>query len=84
MINGTAKLNFPIQYANQRHNHGTRTANNIIVPRTATQLGASNFFSRAYSDFNAIPVEIKKFVSLNLFKSHYREHLYIKQLWDDT
>jgi hypothetical protein len=84
MINNSAKLNFPIQYANQRHRHATRNAGNIIVPRTATQLGASNFFIRGFLEFNDIPVDIKKYVSLNLFKSHYREHLYIKQLWDDT
>jgi hypothetical protein len=84
MINNSAKLNFPIQYMNQRHRYGTRNAGNIIVPRTATQLGAANFFVRAFAEFNEIPIEIKKFVSLNLFKAHYREHLYIKQLWYDA
>jgi hypothetical protein len=84
IINNTAKINFQIPYANQRHNHATRNANNILIPRTATQLGASNFFVRAFNDFNAIPTDIKKFVSINLFKSRFREHLYIKQLWYET
>jgi hypothetical protein len=84
IINNTAKTNVLIEYANQRHGHATRNANNIVIQRTATQLGAANFFIRAFSEFNAIPPEIKKFVSLNLFKSHYREHLYIKQLWNDS
>jgi hypothetical protein len=84
MINGSVKLNFPIQFMNQRHRHSTRNAANIVIPRTSTQLGAANFFVRAYSEFNSIPLEIKKFVSINLFKSRLREHLYIKQLWYDT
>lgn len=84
MINNSAKLNFPIQYAFERHRHATRNANNIVVPTTATQLGSQNFFIRAYLDFNVIPAEIKKFVSLNLFKTRLREHLYIKQLWYDA
>lgn len=84
MINNSAKINFSIEYANQRHSHATRNANNILIPSTATQLGASNFFVRAFKIFNEIPIEIKKFVSLSIFKSKYREHLYIQQLWYDT
>jgi hypothetical protein len=81
MINGSVKLNFQMQYMNQRHRHATRNAANIVIPRTYTQLGAANFFVRAFTDFNSIPLEIKKFVSINIFKSRFRENLYIKQLW---
>ncbi|KAL7022514.1 hypothetical protein ACKWTF_012275 [Chironomus riparius] len=84
MINNSAKLNFPIEYARQRHSHATRNANNILLPITATQLGASNFFVRGFKIFNDIPIEIKKYVSLSIFKSKYREHLYIQQLWYET
>ena len=81
MINNTAKINFPMQYMNQRHEYATRNANDIIIPHTHTQLGANNFFIRAFRNFNTIPLAIKRFSSLNIFKTRYREYLYIQQLW---
>lgn len=44
---------------------------------------AQNFFIRAFADFNEIPLKVNEFVSLNLFKIHLREYLYLKHLWDD-
>ncbi|KAL7016157.1 hypothetical protein ACKWTF_009946 [Chironomus riparius] len=83
LINNTAKLNLPFQYVNQIHRHATRNANNLVIQRTNTQLGAQNFFIRALAEFNNIPVEKKKFVSINLFKTHLKEHLHLKHLWCD-
>ena len=82
-VNSSSKLNFPIQYVNQTHTHATRNSNKLIVQRVNTQLGQQNFFIRAFLEFNNIPDSIKKFVSLNLFKSHLREHLFLKNLWYD-
>jgi hypothetical protein len=82
-INNAAKINFPLTYINQTHRHATRNSDNLVVRRVNTQLGGQNFFIRAFSEFNEIPVEIKKFVSLNLFKAHLREHLFLKNLWCD-
>jgi hypothetical protein len=83
IINNIAKVNLPITYANQMHRHATRNCNNLVVSRSNTQLGGHNFFIRGYLEFNEIPAEVKKFVSLNLFKSHLREHLFLKHLWCD-
>jgi len=82
-INNSAKINFPLTYVNQTHRHTTRNSNNLVIKRVNTKLGAQNFFIRAFSEFNDIPTGIKKFVSLNLFKTHLREHLYLKHLWCD-
>ena len=82
-INNSAKLNLPFQYVNQIHRHATRNGNNLVIQRTNTQLGSQNFFIRAFAEFNNIPVEVKKFVSINLFKNHLKEHLYLKHLWCD-
>ena len=84
MINKTAKINIELQFAHQVHGHATRNINNLVVPRMRTQLGAANFFVRAFSQYNNIPIEIRRHRSLNLFKTKLKEHLYIQQLWCDT
>ena len=71
-INNSAKNNIPLVYVNQTHRHMTRNGNNLVIQKVNTKLGAQNFFIRAFSEFNNIPTEVKKFVSINLFKTHLR------------
>ena len=61
----------------------TRNGNNLVIQKVNTKLGAQKYFVRAFSEFNEIPAEVKKFNSINLFKARLREHLYLKNLWCD-
>ena len=82
-INNSAKINFHLVYVNQTHRHMTRNSNNLVIRKVNTKLGAQNFFIRAFLEFNEIPSDVKKYISINLFKTHLREHLYLKNLWCD-
>ena len=42
------KLNFPIKYLNQRLGYVTKNANNIVIQRTFTLLGALNFVQKSF------------------------------------
>lgn len=70
-------------YVNHTHRHTNRNSNNLVARRIHKLLDTQNFFTRAYSELNDSPTEIKNFVSLNLYKTHLREYLFFKHLWCD-
>ena len=71
-----AKLNFSIEYVHNVHRYPTSNRNDIVIPRTQTQLGAMDFFIRAFSLFNNLPVSIKNQISIGRFKTRLREYIY--------
>jgi hypothetical protein len=78
MTNNTAKILLNIQYAHQGHRYPTRSSNNFVISFSRTQFGSMNFFIRAFSEFNNLPVSIKEHVSLGHFKSQLKEFYFEK------
>lgn len=76
LIRNLTKLNFNIHYFNDVHRYSTRNNQDILIPRTYTQLGSLNFFIRAFSQYNSLPNNIKTEISISKFKTKLREHTY--------
>ena len=74
LVNNLAKINFSIQYCNNVHRYSTRNNEDIVTHRTHTQLGAMNFFVRAFLQYNNLPSHIKCHKSISKFKTKLREH----------
>jgi hypothetical protein len=76
LIHSLTKLNFDIQYINEVHRYPTRNNEDILIPRTSTQLGSLNFFIRAFSQYNVLPNSVKTQISIGKFKNKLREHIH--------
>jgi hypothetical protein len=75
-IRNLTKLNFTINYINEVHRYPTRNNEDILIPRTSTQLGSLNFFVRAFAQYNSLPNSIKTQISISKFKTKLREYIY--------
>jgi hypothetical protein len=75
MAKNSAKITIPLRYVNETHRYSTRSNNNFLVPSTRTQFGSSNFFIKAFSDYNNLCNEIKSQVTISAFKCNLRNHL---------
>jgi hypothetical protein len=76
MHNHLAKVNVTLQYANQVHRYNTRNNDNFTFSRLNTRLGSLNFFVRAFTLYNNLPNEIRRQLSIGLFKSMVRDLLH--------
>jgi hypothetical protein len=75
MANNSAKFSIPLRYVNETHRYSTRSNNNFLIPSARTQFGSSNFFIKAFLDFNNLPLYIKNQISISSFKLELRNHL---------
>jgi Reverse transcriptase (RNA-dependent DNA polymerase) len=76
MRSNKTKNNILIMSAEMRHSRNTRYKANLIPVEAKTSLAQKNFYYRAIVSFNNLPLSVKKFNSINLFKNRLKEYLF--------
>jgi hypothetical protein len=70
------KHNFHLRFVHNRSLHSVRNANDFAVPRIETSFGHKNPLIRSMILFNQLPRELKCVVSLKVFKTRLKEHIF--------
>jgi hypothetical protein len=76
ILQGKLKNNVQLVSISMRHDKNTRSKSHLIPIEARSSQAQKNFYCRAIRTYNDLPLEIKKFNSLNLFKTRLKEHLF--------
>lgn len=60
------------------HQYPTRQREDFYLQPYETRYGSADFYYRGLKNYNELPVEIKRFRTLKIFKTRLREYLYEK------
>jgi exonuclease III len=68
-------LSDDVQFANQLHNHGTRTATDFYIPAINSVFGKKSLFQDGFRLYNSLPLAIKNVEKTKPFKMKCKVHM---------
>jgi hypothetical protein len=68
-------LSDEVQFANQLHNHSTRTATDFYIPAINSVFGKKSLFQDGFRLYNSLPLAIKNVAKTKLFKTKCKIHM---------